>query len=162
MVERFQYENLSATASRDDRMGAPNFPYLNISHLERISTVATLRFVLDDVTFRWMDGIFGLALSPIDKETGDRTMFFHPMASFREFAVQTSVIRNETFANANPEEFKIVSSSAQARPRPLNLAVVKAHGDEEAGASAESRAASSDPWRDRLEAHANVPRSVLP
>ncbi|XP_052131506.1 protein yellow-like isoform X2 [Frankliniella occidentalis] len=68
------------------------------------------RFVLDNTTFRWMDGIFGLALSPIDKETGDRTMFFHPMASFREFAVQTSVIRNETFANDNPDEFKLLGA----------------------------------------------------
>ncbi|XP_034248212.1 protein yellow-like [Thrips palmi] len=65
------------------------------------------RFVLDDVTFRWMDGIFGLALSPLDKKTKDRTMFFHPMASFREFAVQTSVIRNETYANEHPDDFRI-------------------------------------------------------
>lgn len=83
------------------------FLYLNL---------ALCRFVLDDVTFRWMDGIFGLALSPLDKN-GDRTMFFHPMASFREFSVQTSVIRNETFANANPEEFKIVSNEDQGERR---------------------------------------------
>lgn len=68
------------------------------------------RFVLDDVTFRWMDGIFGLALSPLDKKTKDRTMFFHPMASFREFAVQTSVIRNETYANDHPDDFKILGA----------------------------------------------------
>lgn len=66
------------------------------------------RFDLDQVTFRWMDGIFGLAMTPVDKRTNDRTLFFHPMASFREFSVPVSIIRNETVANSYPDDFKIV------------------------------------------------------
>ncbi|RLU26490.1 hypothetical protein DMN91_000286 [Ooceraea biroi] len=44
-------------------------------------------------TFDLMDGILGLALSPI-KEDGDRILYFHSLASRVESWVPTSVIRN--------------------------------------------------------------------
>lgn len=56
---------------------------------------------------RWTDGVFGLALSPINSETQDRTLFFHPMSSFREFSVPVSILRNDT-ADDHPEEFKVL------------------------------------------------------
>ncbi|XP_015591221.1 protein yellow isoform X2 [Cephus cinctus] len=62
------------------------------------------RYELHGLHFQWTDGIFGIALSPIDIN-GDRTLFFHPMSSFREFAVSTSVLRDEKTADDNPEKF---------------------------------------------------------
>lgn len=50
---------------------------------------------LHNVPFQWTDGVFGLSLSPLN-EYADRLMFFHPMSSYGEFMVSTSVLRNET------------------------------------------------------------------
>ncbi|XP_048510657.1 protein yellow-like isoform X2 [Athalia rosae] len=62
------------------------------------------RYEFHGLNFQWTDGIFGLSLSPIDVNN-DRTLFFHPMSSFREFAVSTSVLRDENAAENNPEMF---------------------------------------------------------
>ncbi|XP_046466135.1 yellow-h isoform X1 [Neodiprion pinetum] len=62
------------------------------------------RYELHGLHFQWTDGIFGLSLSPVDVNN-DRTLFFHPMSSFREFAVSTSVLRDEKTAEDNPEMF---------------------------------------------------------
>nr|XP_014086652.1 L-dopachrome tautomerase yellow-f2 isoform X3 [Bactrocera oleae] len=48
-------------------------------------------------TFRWDDGIFSITLGPYASD-GYRTVYFHPMASNTEFAVDSSVLQNE--ANA--------------------------------------------------------------
>lgn len=50
---------------------------------------------LHGLNFQWIDGIFGTTLSPVDR-FGDRLLFFHPMSSYAEFMVSTSVLRNET------------------------------------------------------------------
>lgn len=50
---------------------------------------------LHGLNFQWTDGIFGTTLSPVDR-FGDRLLFFHPMSSYSEFMVSTSVLRNET------------------------------------------------------------------
>nr|CAD7431437.1 unnamed protein product [Timema monikensis] len=63
------------------------------------------QYELHGLSFSWTDGLFGLSLSPLDPKTGDRTLFFHPMSSFREFSVPTSVIRNETASDAHPDAF---------------------------------------------------------
>ncbi|XP_076761878.1 yellow-e3 [Xylocopa sonorina] len=52
-------------------------------------------------TFDLMDGILGLALGPI--RDGDRTLYFHSLASRVEARVPASVIRNHTIFNENPE-----------------------------------------------------------
>ncbi|KAG5888472.1 hypothetical protein JTB14_022102 [Gonioctena quinquepunctata] len=49
------------------------------------------------VNFQWTDGIFGLALGPID-QTGFRTAYFHALASTDEFSVNTQVLKDETLA----------------------------------------------------------------
>ncbi|XP_053970764.1 protein yellow-like [Hylaeus volcanicus] len=62
------------------------------------------KYELHGVKFQWTDGIFGLALSPVDIHD-DRTLFFHPMSSFREFAVSTSVIRDKRTAEQSTDYF---------------------------------------------------------
>ncbi|KAL0279776.1 UNVERIFIED_CONTAM: hypothetical protein PYX00_001261 [Menopon gallinae] len=45
--------------------------------------------------FDLMDGVIGLALSPINKY-GDRTLYFHSLASVREAKVSANLLRNES------------------------------------------------------------------
>lgn len=54
-------------------------------------------FHVGGVNFQWTDGLFGLALSPVDEE-GHRTIYFHPLSSLREFSVSTRIVRNKTLA----------------------------------------------------------------
>ncbi|XP_044595150.1 protein yellow-like isoform X2 [Cotesia glomerata] len=53
------------------------------------------------IHFQWTDGMFGMALSP-PKEDGSKTLYFHPMSGIHEFAVSTSLIKNQT-ALADPK-----------------------------------------------------------
>lgn len=54
------------------------------------------------INFQWTDGTFGLSLGPQDAK-GDRTIFFHPMASYMEFMVNSAVLKNESnWINVNP------------------------------------------------------------
>ncbi|XP_015429902.1 PREDICTED: protein yellow-like [Dufourea novaeangliae] len=62
------------------------------------------KYELHGVKFQWTDGIFGMALSPMDIHD-DRTLFFHPMSSFREFAVSTSVFRDKRTAEESSDFF---------------------------------------------------------
>lgn len=55
------------------------------------------------INFQWTDGVFGLALSPINKD-GFRTMYFHPLSSTHEFKVSTRVLQNKTIAEL-PETY---------------------------------------------------------
>ncbi|KAH8300582.1 hypothetical protein KR044_010060, partial [Drosophila immigrans] len=41
------------------------------------------------LNFQWLDGVFGMSLS------ADRHLFFHPMASFKEFMVSVDLLLNE-------------------------------------------------------------------
>ncbi|RZB40753.1 yellow [Asbolus verrucosus] len=61
--------------------------------------------------FEWVDGIFGLALGPYSRKAQDRILYFHPMSSFREFYVKTSVICNETGWNDVKDAFKVIGQS---------------------------------------------------
>lgn len=70
---------------------------------------------LQGLDFEWTDGIFGMALSPLNKKTNDRIMYFHPMSSFREFYVHTSVIRNETDWSTIKDAFKVMGQSRGKR-----------------------------------------------
>ncbi|XP_077299773.1 L-dopachrome tautomerase yellow-h isoform X2 [Arctopsyche grandis] len=55
-------------------------------------------YTVHGINFQWSDGIFGISLTPL-KKNGDRTLFFHPMSSYREFVIPASVLRNETAAS---------------------------------------------------------------
>ncbi|KAG8040905.1 hypothetical protein G9C98_001893, partial [Cotesia typhae] len=62
------------------------------------------KYELHGIRFQWMDGILGLALSPIDVNN-DKILYFHPMSSFHEFAVSTAVLIDQETAESNPESF---------------------------------------------------------
>lgn len=62
------------------------------------------RYDLHGLTFHWTDGVLGMALSPLDVND-DRTLFFHPMSSYREFAVPTSILRDQKSSAEHPEKF---------------------------------------------------------
>lgn len=68
-------------------------------------------YKLHDLEFSWTDGIFGIALSPYDKILDDRILYFHPMSSFREFYVKTSVVCNETGWEEAADEYKVLGQS---------------------------------------------------
>lgn len=53
-------------------------------------------YTLHGLNFQWTDGVFGLTLAPAQRHGADRTVFFHPMSSYGEFAVGASVLQNET------------------------------------------------------------------
>lgn len=52
------------------------------------------------VNFQWTDGVFGMALGKPTNEHGDRTVYFHALASTKEFSVPNTVLKNETFATS--------------------------------------------------------------
>lgn len=59
--------------------------------------------------FMWNDGIFSIALSKVHKD-GSRTAYFHPMASTREFAVSTRVLKDRNLATRSyhDNDFQLV------------------------------------------------------
>lgn len=61
--------------------------------------------------FQWTDGLFGLTLSPYNRKTRDKLLYFHPMSSFREFYVKTSIICNETGWSDVKNAFKVIGQS---------------------------------------------------
>ncbi|XP_030751650.1 protein yellow-like [Sitophilus oryzae] len=66
-------------------------------------------YKLHHLEFEWTDGLFGLALSPLDKYHDDRLLYFHPMSSYREFLVKTSYLRNET--HHDKDVFQVLGQS---------------------------------------------------
>ncbi|GAB1861265.1 Bee-milk protein [Camponotus japonicus] len=59
-------------------------------------------FYINGLTFDLMDGILGLALSPM-KLDGDRILYFHSLASKVESWVPTSIIRNHSLFHDHPD-----------------------------------------------------------
>ncbi|XP_034481569.1 protein yellow [Drosophila innubila] len=57
------------------------------------------------LNFQWgEEGIFGISLSPI-RSDGYRTLYFSPLASHRQFAVSTRVLRDESRTEDSYHEF---------------------------------------------------------
>ncbi|XP_060663909.1 protein yellow [Drosophila nasuta] len=57
------------------------------------------------LNFQWgEEGIFGIALSPI-RSDGYRTLYFSPLASHRQFAVSTRILRDESRTEDSYHEF---------------------------------------------------------
>ncbi|XP_022115593.2 protein yellow [Pieris rapae] len=67
-------------------------------------------FTLHGLNFQWSDGIFGLALTPINYYS-ERILYFHAMSSYREFSVKTSVLRDSSRVNSSATEFNLVGDS---------------------------------------------------
>ncbi|KAL1450633.1 hypothetical protein WDU94_002973 [Cyamophila willieti] len=61
------------------------------------------------LNFQWTDGVFGVALSPVQKD-GYRTLYFHPLSSTKEFAVSTKILQNKTIASDSYYEFKVLGT----------------------------------------------------
>lgn len=62
-------------------------------------------FNVAGLNFQWgEEGIFGLALSPINSD-GYRTLYFSPLASYREFKVSTRVLRFEANTETSFHDF---------------------------------------------------------
>ncbi|XP_075212504.1 protein yellow-like [Lycorma delicatula] len=57
--------------------------------------------------YQWQDGLFGLALSPIDKDNY-RTVYFHPLASTMEFTVSSRILQNNTISDKYLDSFRIL------------------------------------------------------
>lgn len=66
-------------------------------------------FNVDGINFQWTDGVFGMALGPMNTD-GSRDVYFHALASTKEFKVSNLVLRNESYANSRAAytEFKYV------------------------------------------------------
>lgn len=63
-------------------------------------------FNVAGLNFQWSEeGIFGMALSPIQSD-GYRLMYFSPLASHREFVVSTKTLRDETKVETGYHEFQ--------------------------------------------------------
>jgi len=59
------------------------------------------------LNFQWgEEGIFGISLSPIAPD-GYRTLFFHPLSSYREFAVSTRILRDQQLSQNSYHEFRV-------------------------------------------------------
>lgn len=64
------------------------------------------------LNFQWgEEGIFGISLSPIAPD-GYRTLFFHPLSSYREFAVSTRILRDQQLSQNSYHEFQVIFSSS--------------------------------------------------
>ncbi|CAH0560780.1 unnamed protein product [Brassicogethes aeneus] len=62
-------------------------------------------FTIDGLNFQWFEeGIFGMSLTPRHPD-GSRTMYFSPLASHREFAVSTNILRNESRVEDSYKDF---------------------------------------------------------
>ncbi|XP_065220917.1 protein yellow-like [Planococcus citri] len=72
-------------------------------HFDPLST----NYNIGGINFQWHDGIFGLALSS-PKADGSKLLYFHPMASTKEFAVSTQVIQNKTVASDQYHSYKLL------------------------------------------------------
>lgn len=64
------------------------------------------------LNFQWgEEGIFGLSLSPIASD-GYRTLFFHPLSSYREFAVSTRILRDQQLSQNSYHDFQVFFPSS--------------------------------------------------
>ncbi|KAG8328588.1 hypothetical protein J6590_106635, partial [Homalodisca vitripennis] len=59
--------------------------------------------------WQWQDGVFGLALSPVDRE-GFRIVYFHALASTMEFAISSKYLQNSTLVRDNARAFKVLGN----------------------------------------------------
>ncbi|BET02543.1 Major royal jelly protein [Nesidiocoris tenuis] len=67
----------------------------------------------DGLKWRWNDGVFGFALSPV--EGNRRFLYYHAMSSWREFRIDTSVLHNETRATTSPDAVELLGSRKRTR-----------------------------------------------
>uniref|UniRef100_A0A1B0GFH7 Protein yellow n=1 Tax=Glossina morsitans morsitans TaxID=37546 RepID=A0A1B0GFH7_GLOMM len=66
-------------------------------------------FNVGGVNFQWTDGIFGMTIGPTNPDHS-KDIYFHPLASTKEFKVSDYVLRNESYVTSKESffEFKLV------------------------------------------------------
>lgn len=65
-------------------------------------------FDIAGLNFQWgEEGIFGMSLSPL-KADGFRLLYFSPLASHRQFAVSTKILRNENRTEDSYHDFMVL------------------------------------------------------
>lgn len=69
-------------------------------------------FTLHGLNYVWTDGIFGMSLGKM--QNGDRPLYYHAMASSREFVVSTSVIRDMSRVADSTYEFSLLGEERGA------------------------------------------------
>ncbi|KAH8298694.1 hypothetical protein KR018_006897, partial [Drosophila ironensis] len=60
-------------------------------------------FIIYGLNFQWLDGVFGLSIK-VNQPSNERVLYFHPMASFKEFQVSMHLLLNETLWITNSQE----------------------------------------------------------
>ncbi|XP_037732274.1 protein yellow isoform X3 [Drosophila subpulchrella] len=60
-------------------------------------------FNIYGLNFQWLDGVFGMSISYNEKMM-QRVLYFHPMASFKEFMVPMDLLLNESLWQTNNQE----------------------------------------------------------
>ncbi|KAL4712263.1 hypothetical protein ACJJTC_004025 [Scirpophaga incertulas] len=67
-------------------------------------------FTLHGYNYQWTDGIFGLSLSPI-RDYEERVLYFHSLSSYREFYINTKVLKDPAKVNNSSSEFHLLGES---------------------------------------------------
>uniref|UniRef100_T1P9P0 Protein yellow n=1 Tax=Musca domestica TaxID=7370 RepID=T1P9P0_MUSDO len=57
------------------------------------------------LNFQWLDGVFGMSLSLAKTPDEERILYFHPMASFKEFVVSNALLKDESLWPAKAQDF---------------------------------------------------------
>ncbi|XP_017155592.1 protein yellow isoform X1 [Drosophila miranda] len=60
-------------------------------------------FKIYGLNFQWLDGVFGMSIS-YDHQSKQRVLYFHPMASFKEFIVSTELLLTESLWEINSQD----------------------------------------------------------
>ncbi|EDV45262.2 protein yellow isoform X1 [Drosophila erecta] len=56
------------------------------------------------LNFQWLDGVFGMSIY-YNKKIMQRVLYFHPMASFKEFMVPLNLLLNESVWQRNSQDY---------------------------------------------------------
>ncbi|XP_027849694.2 protein yellow-like [Aphis gossypii] len=108
MSDVFQY-GLVVYSYKEDASRRINHPYFYPDPLY-------CHYSMDGITFNWMDGIFGMCLSPDVGGAGQRVLYFHSLSSNNEFYVPTASLRNGTLSEGDIiEHFFALDESRCAR-----------------------------------------------
>ncbi|XP_054014757.1 protein yellow-like [Hylaeus anthracinus] len=78
-------------------------------------------FNISGFNFQWTDGVFGMSLSPPQKD-GYKTLYFHAMSGITEFSVSTEVLQDNTLAKSGVyEAFHIEGNKGPNTQGPSSL-----------------------------------------
>ncbi|XP_023170173.2 protein yellow [Drosophila hydei] len=87
---------------RDDKSYRVKHNYFHFDPLQGDFNVA-------GVNFQWTDGVFGMAVGPLNPDH-TKDIYFHALASTKEFKVSNRVLQNESYVNGGDSyyDFKLI------------------------------------------------------